>query len=109
MNRKIGIATIHYNKKGEVTSAFFQPEIKIEADDALLDQLNTIEGEEKDIQAKATLVFSSWFMKTENFLDEVEVGDREKTYIDTTIECKKWTGTDIMQECKVKYTLKTRD
>lgn len=101
---EIGRVVLKYNEEGKVVETHFEPTMRIQADQTLLNQLETIKADKDDkiVKANADLVFANWFNK----MNEIELADREKYEVASEItECKKDTK-GLVRVCSIRYIFK---
>lgn len=100
-NQEIGIATLHYDKKGHYNGGGFEPTMQIEISQGLMSELTgvCIDGEDKiaehvnqKIRDQADMVFATWFQK----MNEIELADRSQYEIGTEVtHCSKYPNGKI--------------
>lgn len=98
--QEIGIAKIEYDKNGVVTSAEFEPTLKLNNPEALKAELSTIQcGDEPTLKYNADLVLAAWFAK----VSDIELADREKYKIESEIvTCAKYPN-GLVKSCTMKF------
>lgn len=102
MKQKIGIVTISYNQKGQVSGAIFDPaRVDFNDDTFLLNLLSTEGRSQEEIKKSADKILAAWFNKVDN----IELEDREKFRITSQIvSCDKWKD-DTVKSCVIEYSL----
>jgi hypothetical protein len=93
----LGIVTIEYDEKGDVTSASFKPETHIKFDKHLLQQLQSVHSS-KDVDVlkeNIQFVVGGWW----SVLNQIELADRDK-YEEAIeiIECERYR-TNMIKRC----------
>jgi|GEM_PF-4470958 hypothetical protein len=102
---EIGIATLRYDKMGDLEFAGFEPTMKFEVSRLLPGmELEQISGKapRKKIVEQAENIFAAWFAK----MDEIELADRTQYQVTSeVIKCLRWpTGLKPVKMIKVKFS-----
>lgn len=97
---RIGTVHLEYDELGKLIQAFFNPEIKIEADEDLLTKLSEIKNsDEKNICEQANTLFATWFSK----MNEIELADRTEYHIiNELVACEKFDSGAI-KSCAIEF------
>ena len=100
--KKIGIATIEYDRVGSVTKGTFDPDKDFGNVD--IKQLLSIKAS-KDVDVvkrNAETVLASWFSK----INEVELADRDQYEVASEVlDCKKYVDGKV-KKCSIQFYLK---
>lgn len=104
-NLIIGSAVIEYDAAGKVTTAYFEPSIKIDLAEALGGRFTELAAPTpEELKGNADIVLGAWFSK----MNEVELADRDRYTIESEIvECEQYPNGTV-KRCILRYTFKER-
>lgn len=109
-NTKIGTASFIYRPDGSVEYASFKPDIEVDTKKTpdLLHQFKSSlsgKGDDKTIQADASLIMGAWFAKAE----EIELADRDKMVITSNVlNCERFAN-GLAKKCQIQFSLIQRN
>lgn len=100
---KLGTVHLEYKQDGSIKSASFVPEVKIEAKEGFVSQLNNLKSsdEPSKILNQARKVFSNWF----NFMNQVEMGDAGTISSSINYESCERFGDGMIKKCEIIFNI----
>lgn len=100
----IGKAIINYSPDGKVTTAHFEPAIRVNLVPWLENQLMDLKNSDPEaVQKNADIVLGAWFSK----MNEVELRDDTKVVVSRIIDCEKYPDGTVAR-CVLEYTFQDR-
>ena len=102
--KKIGIASIKFDKNGEIRDIYFKPTMEIKLDGVDLEKIKQeYETVDENIVKNATdLVMASWF----NTVNKIELMDHDECQIKSTIiSCK--PDNKGVKNCRIEYFIES--
>lgn len=102
----IGTTTIEYDESGTPTSTKFEPQLQVQLNDDLRQQLMSVKGTEGSarIKEQSELVLGAWFAG----VSEIELADREEFEVASeVVECEKYDGGGV-RKCVMRFSLRKR-
>jgi len=100
----IGRAIINYSPDGKVTTAHFEPAIKVNLVPWLENQLLDLKSNDPEaVQKNADIVLGAWFSK----MNEVELRDDTKQVVSNILACEKYPDGTVAS-CVLEYIFQDR-
>lgn len=103
MNFEIGVVSVIYNEDGEVVSASFEPNKKVEFDNTVLTQMVKLKtSSAEEVRTHTDFVLGAWFSKMTN----IELADPSLYKIESeVVSCDKFPSGNV-QKCVIRYLSK---